>query len=362
MNLVKNKTYREIDALNQSMISKFIDDPSDFYRYFVLKEKRPDNSTWATIVGDLVDFYLIDCDGNEEEFNQRFGEKFSLFGGTKTMSQVFYLADVLFQISKRDMNEEGVVTTEFSGRFKEALARLQKEGKFKGKSEEQALVIFNEKGKDYFDELIKNFDKTVVDIHHVEKAKFIVRQLMNDPFTSELFDSTSSDIKKKMFVEWEYEGTHREISCKSEIDLAILDHSSKKFYLYDLKTTYDNEAFEQSFLKRKYFIQAYFYKLAAEYWLKESGLYDYEVVPMQFIVADTSKNNRRPLIYRTSEELMQKIKCGFKSKGYSFRGFDLVMDDILWAIENDIFTISRKNYMNNGIIDINLFDYGQDEA
>ena len=71
-----NVNYRKLDALNQSMIKLFDSDPVKFYEEFKLGRKRRDKKNVSLIIGDLVDFYLLSCRGDELEFNNRLDEKF----------------------------------------------------------------------------------------------------------------------------------------------------------------------------------------------------------------------------------------------------------------------------------------------
>src|SRR6478609_5850583 len=121
----KKVDYRSIDAINQSGLILYSEDPSLFYRKYILKEKLAEETSVALSIGCLVDFYVLDCGGNEEMFNQRFDEKFCLFGATKSSSQVFVLADELFKITSRKI-ENGVVTEDISDvDFQEAFLNTQ---------------------------------------------------------------------------------------------------------------------------------------------------------------------------------------------------------------------------------------------
>ena len=75
---IEKEDYHKIDKLSGSAIKLFAKDRWKFYRKFVLKEKEVENPSKSMILGSLCDFYLSDCLGDSEIFNQRLEEKFKL--------------------------------------------------------------------------------------------------------------------------------------------------------------------------------------------------------------------------------------------------------------------------------------------
>jgi len=154
--------YRELKSLNASMIKLFDSDPVKFYEEFKLGKKRKDRKTSTSIIiGDLVDFYILECRGNHEEFENRFDEKFSLNTGAKGTGQNALLAEILYEITLDNTNDEGEVTAEFETMFKEAIVKIQAQRKFSGKDYDKILTEFNEKGYEIevFHDLKKNKNK-----------------------------------------------------------------------------------------------------------------------------------------------------------------------------------------------------------
>ena len=90
---ITKPTYRQLEGLNQSALKVYDSDPVKFYKEFILKEQREDTSSPAMLLGDLVDFYLLECKGNGADFDLKFDDKYVLFNGSRTTSQVFDLAD-----------------------------------------------------------------------------------------------------------------------------------------------------------------------------------------------------------------------------------------------------------------------------
>lgn len=344
LELEKQSEYRKLKGLNYSSIKLFDTDPVRFYKEFILGEKQEQKTTYSLTIGDLVDFYLLECKGNEEEFIIKFDEKFAMFEGVKTTAQAFLLADELFALTKRDIND-GEIVTSFEIRFKEAFDNLQKQDKYKGKTWEKGLEDFNKTSKDYFDKLLENINKKVVSLQDVEKAKSIVHVLMNDDFTGHIFRDPS--LLAKQVLEFKYNG----MDCKSEVDFMTIDHDNQIIQPYDLKTTYDNEEFDYNYLKHGYYLQQAFYSIGLQ------EMYpDYTILPFNFIVADTSSNNRRPLIYKLNAHHYIQGKQGFTYNNYKYRGIDELVNEIIWADENGIWNINKNNYMNKGIVKLKMYE------
>ena len=345
-------SYRELKKLNQSMLKIFDENPQVFYKQFVLGEQRKEEDTASTLLGSLCDYFLLECRGDENEFNQNFDKYFCLFQGNRTTAQVFDLCDELFTITKNSMTEGGEITVSFEDRFKEAFNNIQSQGKYKGKTWEKGLEDFNKSGKEYFDTLLQSIGKKVVDLSLVEKAKFITNQLLTDDFTKNLWVyEENTEFLTKFAIEFEWYG----FECKMEADAILVDHRSKTIYPFDLKVLYDNEEFGYSYLKNGYYLQQAFYWQGIKEWANAINIDEYEVKPMTFIVADSSKNGRRPLIYKLTEHHLMQGLTGFYNNGRYYRGVSELMGAVSWANYNQIWNVSREAFENNGIITLQEF-------
>lgn len=347
--------YRKLDALNQSMLKVFDSDPIRFFEEFKMGKKRKDKKSTSLSIGDLVDFFLLECRGDQQEFENRFDEKFALFNGTKGTGQVFTLVDHLFAITEGCLDEENRITVSFEERFKDAFARTQADGKYKGKTIEKVMEDFNENGLDYFQTCLNSIGRTVVDISLVDKAKTVANNILTDPFTRELFyQNDDIEVFTHFPIEWKYKvGEGKFITCKSEIDRLEINHTKKTIQVDDLKTTYDNESFDYMYIKNSYYLQNTFYGMAVTWWALQEKL-DYKVLPMRFIVGDTSANNRRPLIYTTTQKDFNNGWVGFMLRGNKYRGVKELVTDIVWAEDNDMWTCSKEAYDKQGQLPLNV--------
>lgn len=355
-----NINYRKLDALNQSMLKLFDNDPIKFFEEFKLGKKRKEKKNVALTIGDLVDFYLLECRGDEKEFEAKFEEKFTLYDGVKGTGQVFLLADILYEETEACMNEAGEITCSFETRFAEAVRRVRAEDKYKGKDDEKILEDFVKNGKDYFDSRMKSIGKTIVDVPIMDKAKLVAEKLKKDEFTKDIFAGNDD---KEFFTHYPIEFNYkldedRFIACKAELDMLLIDHDKKIIQPMDLKTTYDNESFDMMYMKNCYYLQNAFYWKATRVWADENDMKEYDVKPMKFVVGDTSANNRRPLVYDTSIMDVQRGLKGFSRRGIFYRGVDMLIQDIAWAEENDEWSCSREAFNNKGQMTLNI-DYDE---
>jgi len=348
--------YRKLEALNKSMIALFDTDPVKFFEQFKLGRSKKESKSTALSIGDLVDFYLLDCKGDEDIFNERFDEKFALFQGEKGGKQVFMLADELFEVGKQNMSDKGEITRPFDSMFTIAFARVQILGKYKNAKEEKALIDFNDNAFDYYQTLLDNIGKTVIDISLLDKAKRVATLLKEDEFTKDVFSEDDNlEYLPKFPIEWIYiTKDNKQIKCKSEIDILKINHKELIINVLDLKTTFDNELFDYNYLKNSYYLQAAFYYLAVKYWAEKNGMEDYHIIPMEFIVGDTSANNRRPIRYTTDIYDLEAGLKGFTHNNQYYRGIHELIEEISWAEDNNMWNISKKVFDAKGILKLNL--------
>ncbi len=350
--------YRKIVAINQSAIKVYDTDPMKFFREFVLKEQRKEKDTFSLLLGTLVDYGVLECRGNEVEFEQNFDKYFTLFEGNKGTGQAFILADYLFEETMKSVNDKGIITCSFVDRFTDAFNRIQADGKYSKKTGEWAIEDFvKSPANDYFSKLMDSIGKKVIDLKLVDKGKQLIKQLLTDDFTCEIFNGNDDkEMLTKFIIEWKYTTLFGDIlECKQEVDHLLIDHDKKEVIISDLKCNFDNELFEYSYLKYGYYIQNAFYYLGVKYWLDENKMKDYTILDgMRFIVADTSGNNRRPLIYQTTLDDLQKGLNGFYLRGQRYEGVYGLLEAVNWAMATNIFNVTKENFDNNGQCKLNI--------
>jgi hypothetical protein len=138
------------------------------------------------------------------------------------------------------------------------------------------------------------------------------------------------------------------------MDKMVIDHNERTIQVYDLKCTWSVENFyEEYYLYRRAYIQAYLYYKAAQSMTihEESELYGYDILYPKFIVCD-STNYFNPLIYTLDLADMTNAYEGFEHKGRFYPGVKKLIEDLKWAIEYDVWNISRENHINNGLVNV----------
>lgn len=132
----------------------------------------------------------------------------------------------------------------------------------------------------------------------------------------------------------------------------IVDHVLKNIEIYDLKCVWNVEDFyDNYYLYRRAYIQAYLYYWAVKYWAKQPGLEDYHVEFPKFMTCD-SINYYMPLIRTLYGRDLGEAYDGFETKGKTYPGVQEIIKDLKWAKENNQWRISKKNFENDGIIHI----------
>jgi hypothetical protein len=123
--------------------------------------------------------------------------------------------------------------------------------------------------------------------------------------------------------------------------------------VYDLKCTWNVENFlEEYYLYRRAYIQAYLYYTAAIHFMNNTEeLRGYRVEPISFIVCD-STNYYAPLVYTLSNKDLENAYYGFSYKNKNYIGVQELIEDLKWALENNVWNVSRKNSLSNGLVNI----------
>ena len=137
------------------------------------------------------------------------------------------------------------------------------------------------------------------------------------------------------------------------MDKVVIDHELKTIQVYDLKCTWSVENFyEEYYLYRRAYIQALLYYKACIHLAQTlEELHGYRVEQPKFIVCD-STNYFNPLIYTLTDENIMEAYSGFDHKGKTYPGVKALIADLIWAQENDVWNISRKNHISNGFVNI----------
>lgn len=258
--------------------------------------------------------------------------------------------EALYKHTEAVTNEDGEVTEEFEEICKSAYI----DSGFKIKIEAVLTKFIGSDAEIYYKEIreVRSKGLTVITTEDVQNSEKIVNELKNNFVTSKVINLVSDKrftVNNQLQIEGYAVDGHL---FKSMMDKIVIDHEERTINIYDLKCTWSVENFyEEYYLYRRSYIQAYLYYNAVLSLTFEGELFGYKVEFPKFIVCD-SINYYNPLIYVLSEKDMNDAYNGFEHKGRIYPGVKSLIEDLNWAIENNTWNIDRNNYLNNGIVNI----------
>lgn len=337
------KTYRQIMLDSSSSLKEFCLDRKKYYRKYILGEVIEEEDSKYAIMGNLVDCLLLE----PEKFDGRFYISSCINAPTELMMSFI---NPLIKFTMEATDEYGVVHETFEERSR----RAHDESDFKIKYEQLLKKFEGTDAEIYFNELlkVKSEGLTVVTANNVNIAEFIVEELKTNFVTREMINLVNSDrytIINQLKIEGFEINGHQ---FKGMIDKCIIDHKEKTISGKDIKCTWNVENFyEEYYLYRRAYLQAYIYQIALQYFIStpDSPAFGYELKPFEFVVCD-SNNYYNPLIYVVTDNDLNNAYAGFEYKNRRYKGVSQLIEELEWAIQYDIWNMSKENYNANGRI------------
>lgn len=360
MNIIQKKenlderSYRSLPQLSYTAIKEFSNSKKNFYRKYILGEAIESiDDKEHIILGNLVDIGLT---GNEEDFDN----KFVIDDCPKPTGQLAEVGEVLWTLTKKYINSSGELSISFTELFTEAFNKVKynykgETVKFKKTSPEEALIEFSGSDVETLYEFRRNnIGKTVCSFAEVEKAGRIKDEVLNTPWTKEVYYPSNKDIE--VIHQLTIQFTYRDLDLKAMLDTCHINHKEQYFQPFDGKCTAFVESFEQDYhFSRKYFIQGCLYRIALTFWAIENGFENYDIRPMKFVVM-SSTLQEKPLIYNTTEANYINGLYGFSTmSGIKMKGLDVLIDEINWSKKTGNWLISQEAFENNGIMTLKSF-------
>jgi len=340
-------TYRAIYLDSSSSLKDFSMDRKKYFKKYILNENVEDKDSQAALMGRVVETLLLE----PELFDSRF--YMSACAGAPTGLMLEFV-EALYKYTKEATNEDGDVIRMFEDISRDAYV----ESGFKIKYEAVIGKFVGSDAEIYYEEIrrVRANNLSVLTTQDVTNAEKVVNELKFNFVTKDIITLVSSvrySVRNQCQVEGFAVGGHL---FKGMMDKIIIDHELKTVQVYDLKCVWAVENFyEEYYLYRRAFIQAYIYYRAAQEMTKpgwsNEDLSDYTVLPPKFIVCD-STNYFNPLIYTLTNEDLADALLGFSHKGRDYIGVAKLIDNLKWAIDNNVWNMSRENYINNGIVNI----------
>ena len=338
-------TYRAVMLDSSSSLKDFSMDRKKYYKKYILNETVEDKDSGAATMGRIVETLLME----PNEFDKRF--YMSSCPSTPTGLMLDFV-EALYRHTRDATDENGKVTRPMN----EILEDAYKDSGFKIKYEAVINKFVGSDAEIYYNEIrrVRTLNLTVVNTTEVSVAEKIVEQLRINSTTAPIVNMVNSSryqVIDQMQVEgYEVDGH----MFKSMLDKVIIDHKEKIISPYDLKCTWSVENFyEEYYLYRRAYIQAYLYYHAMLHMANDpnSEYYGYGVEFLKFIVCD-STNYYQPLIYTLDIDDMEDAMKGFVHKGRTYPGVKDLIAALKWCLDTNTWTISHKNYLSKGIVNI----------
>jgi len=343
----KSKTeanYRAVLLDSSSSLKEFSMDRRKYYKKYILGEDVAEKENLAANMGRIVETLLME----PEEFDNRF--YLSALASAPTGLMLDFV-EALYRHSANATDEFGNITREFEDIARDAYI----DSGFKIKFEAVLSKFISSDNELYYQEIreIRSKGLTVVTTKEIANGEKIVEELKNNFATADvvnLVNSSRYEVRNQFQVEGYFIDGHQ---FKSMIDKIVIDHEKKTLQIYDLKCTWSVDNFlEEYYLYRRAYIQALLYWKAGVYITQnEEELDNYKVEFPKFIVCD-STNYMNPLIYTLDDQDMEDAYIGFEYKGRNYPGVLKLIKDLKWAQENQVWNISRENFINKGQVKI----------
>ena len=333
--------YRAIYLDSSSSLKEFSTDRRKYHKKYIRNEVVEDEDSKAATMGRMVETLLME----PHLFDERFHLSTCMSTPTGLMLE---FVEALYRHTVAATADDGTITRSFEDMCNDAYV----DSGFKIKLDAVLGKFIGSDAEVYYKEIreVRAKHLTVVTTQEIANAEKVVIELKTNSTTAEivnLVDDVQYSVHNQLQVEGYEVFGHM---FKSMMDKVIVDHTAKTVQVYDLKCTWSVENFyNEYYLYRRAYIQGFLYHKAAESWASEMGYGDYIILFPKFIVCD-STNYMNPLVYAMTQESINNALDGFEYKGREYPGVVQLIEDLKWALDNDMWNISRENHINNGVV------------
>lgn len=335
---INEKEYRSLDRDSSSSLKEFSVDRRKYKKKYIDQEKTEEEQSSASIIGSIVDCLLFEKD--------KFDEKFYLSSvvNEPTGNMKLFVDSLL-------KNNDGTIE------FSELIKIAYKDSGYKWTIDKVLEKFVGTDVEIWYKEAVEVKSKglIVVTLSDIQNAEKIINTLKTNEFTAPILGLIENKNNRySLHIQFkldDFEVDNLPMKCMQ--DLVVIDHKDKTIQIYDLKCTFSVERFyTEYYLYRRSYIQAYIYREAIRDWKSKIDEYEhYKVLNPKFIVCD-SIDYYAPLIYTLSNNDMNDAYTGFEYKDKSYPGVKSIIEDIIWSKETNLWNISRKNYINQGLVNI----------
>ena len=297
--------------------------PSYFYKK--MTGEIPDEESRAMSKGTMIHMWLLQPD--------EFKKHYRVSGMQKPKSQ-----------QQEKFCQELVNTTEIEPDLA-LLDAYKKVYSIVGKSEAKMLSEAKEIAStlNSYIESLKDTEHTYITQYDM-KLLWSIKQNINDHVAAKpLLDDPNAH--HEFHINCDFPTDDGRAPCKSHLDSVKFDTEKKECTIMDLKTTVHIHNFEKSVEQYDYFRQFMFYRLAAEWYIRNELHQDSKgwTFRVYIIAIDTVSDNEVRVFEFTLEQLESR-----------FADIKSVICDIMWCVKTGNWAHTRDYYRNKGIEYLNL--------
>lgn len=316
--------YEDKSRINNTAIGWFLFGGPSYFRKKMSGE-IPDEESRAMSKGTMIHMWLLQPD--------EFKKHYRVSGMQKPKSQ-----------QQEKFCQELVNTTEIEPDLA-LLDAYKKVYSIVGKSEAKMLSEAKEIAStlNSYIESLKDTKHTYITQYDMKLLLSIKQNINNHVAAKPLLDDPSA--RHEFHINWEYQTCEGVAYCKSLLDSVKFDTEKKECTIMDLKTTVHIHNFEKSVEQYDYFRQFMFYRMAAEWYIRNELHQDSKgwAFRVYIIAIDTVSDNEVRVFEFVDEQLKSRLD-------------DIVsaMCNIVWCSKTGNWAHTRGYYENNGIEYLNL--------
>lgn len=288
------------------------------------------------ISGEFLDFGSLVDDMLQPDFN--ITDKYYVFDGEKPTAMLGTLCDYFV---------EHLDKIKYDNLNKFILDSIKQLELWKTtKDDDKLLSKYTEEAHEYVVAMIESKNKTLVTNLLVQEAEEMVALLKTHEFSRDFF---KQDLLHQVEVNFEFSN----FRFLSILDYIKIDHVNKTIRGIDLKTgSKPVSEFLSNFIKYRYYLQGIIYQMALRTYMKQNDIEHYDLLPFQFLYC--GRYEKIPTTLEFGKKWETGALNGFTtSSGYKYRGLHELVDSIEWHWRNEVFNMSKEQYENNGLIQIN---------
>jgi hypothetical protein len=333
--------YKEINALNQSILKKILISPQSFLQAQKKQAEPDDSSEEHFVFGTVVDIMLT---GSREEFEEKFVK---IPDETRCSETIKGIVKSVYEEVSIDENE--VESLEI---YDIAILKYANYADYQRKWKDETKVDkIVEEGKSYF-ELLKTIGNKIpiTETDYAKAVACLIALKSNEftqPYTVLKSSTNNREFLDKFIIEFEYQG----LNIKGELDRVVIDHTNKVITPIDFKTTGKPiSGFVGDFWYYRYDFQAAVYSrgLCEHPDIKKLLESNYSLNPFLYIAVETNLVNQ-PMVFEVDSEVVEVGINGGVVNNRTYEGFAQAIARYKYAVINDAWDYPMEYYQNGKI-------------